>query len=1838
MAYNIGTIEGLLVLRDRFSSELNRAASQLEDTATRMNKVGRQMSDVGSRLTQTLSLPLIALGGFAVKSASDFESSFAGVRKTVDATEKELQGLAQGFRDLAKTIPINVNELNKVGEAAGQLGIHKDDILEFSRVMADLGNTTNLTADEAATAVAQFQNIFGAAGKEVDRFGSTLVALGNAGASTEKDILSMGVRIAGAGNQIGLSQGQVLAYASALSSLGIEAEAGGSAISRVMVNIALAVSRGGTELTNFAAVAGQTSAQFKQQFQTDAAGAVNAFIAGLGRMKSSGQDVLGTLDQMGISEIRMRDALLRLAGSGDLLTKSLALQAKAWKDNSALTEEAKKRYETFESQLKLTWGRIRDVGITIGTSLMPVLRDLVSILEPLINKLAKLAEWFATLPKGVRATILVMAGLAATIGPVLLVTGQLLQSWAALVVAAPRLAAAVHLAAGPWGAFTLAVTAATLAITTWLDRWKTAMDEATALSVKLGNLEGAAHRFNQVIKESGGRVTKSIVVQAREDAQQLADQLNKATARVDELKKKLAAPGVGGGPGISGDQAFIVQGQLRAAEEEVAKITSAYERQKAALRGITTVYEDITTEAGTLTQQNAGLVQITAELSKHEKELGDDLAAVREELVGSIAQNNKIIAALGRMGRAEQTEVEKRLDGIRRSHELHVAYLQDVDRFGKAAADALKPLREADYDAAQAADRAEQAFTSLVEVVKETGKLAAKGFSDFLQKGVQAGIEKMEEDARKTLRRMDILRDLEEEAEFEIRVSAVDAATPRLREIEEQYLALVRSIGEGSVAAGEAVLGNLQSVIDEVKARLGSISDSRALTQIRGAGKSSLTVFREEQAELERLRSVARARNLDMEEDFHAAIQSNTREFWGEQLGAWQSALGFLADRFGGFFGQLADLAAGLQQARQFGQSVQSAASGLGSSASFAASLGGIATVVAIFAVVYDFVDKMIKKAKSVQYSNSTEFNLVGGEIGVTALERNSYELIHAIEDVVREFGAALGGTITDLDKIGIAIRNDGKYVAAFVNEVMIGHFDDVDSAIRAAVLSAFRDGGQIKGISDLVRQALEEDSYSLVDVESSFKFFDQLRQISDLAKSQGQLSLESVLRGLEELWHTLTKMGQATPAVVAGFNDLTEEIVLAWQNWQDSITGRERTPAELLFDKQREGQLFNARLQLYKAELAMKAADIKAQLELLKARGRLLAGGGHGQGTSGGAGGGLLNVYANEVAGQTAYVSDKAKLARAEMEIQAAQLGVQEEIVDAQADLFNQTIANLELQLKAIDGIINALPDLIDIGSIRLPRGGGRGGGAGGGRDQVRDFIRDRSLELELSALGEYARRLREIGIQYEEQLKQAGRDVALRAKLLALKEEELALLAKEQRQSTVARFREFLGLVTPFESVRQTAEDLIKQIKDSPFGDERKARMIGRVLAKLELQLDRLAQEMALGLLGELSADLEKFGADEKLLLQVRQQMAVIEHTLKMAHYKAEIAILRAEGRLSAEVLATLDAAFKFLEGIDPRRFLDPAGGGVTPAPPRPGQTAQDLYRQRLEEERRAAEDRRRQAVDLLKRYRDQAIDPFHRALRDLNEDFRLIRLQLGDTAEVMKLYADALKRLEDQYLDGLRELYEELRGGGPASGATVQQQYDTQYARWLELAAAVRGGDLSQAEAYRESAQRLIELLGQMYGTSTGGFAEIRDQILRDLEEILGIGRRVQGAGGGAGAGGGIVQLPSSPLQLPMPISPISAAASSTALANPLRSVASAIYDGSDATVEATEDVGNRIGYHGVRQEKLLGKVGDALERLIKIVKTDNRSAVDRLGYGPSRQPQRAGRGAFNGERDE
>lgn len=324
----------------------------------------------------------------SIHVGSEFESAFAGVKKTVNATSAELAQMRADLRQMAKEeIPMTAAELSAIAESGGQLGIHNENIIDFTATMANMDVATNLTSDESATEFAQFANIVDMPQDKFDELGSTVVELGNNMATTEADIMSMGMRIAAAGNQVHLSEADIMAYSAALSSVGIEAEAGGTAFSKMLAKLQMAVETG-EDLKDYAKVAGMTGSEFKQVFAEDATTAINAFLAGLGDTEKNGKSAIAVLDDMGLTEVRLRDTLLRASNASGMFESALEMASNAWEENTALTKEAEQRYKTLESQTQMTTNKIADLGISVYDDLRPGLTEGISLANEFIDSMA----------------------------------------------------------------------------------------------------------------------------------------------------------------------------------------------------------------------------------------------------------------------------------------------------------------------------------------------------------------------------------------------------------------------------------------------------------------------------------------------------------------------------------------------------------------------------------------------------------------------------------------------------------------------------------------------------------------------------------------------------------------------------------------------------------------------------------------------------------------------------------------------------------------------------------------------------------------------------------------------------------------------------------------------------------------------------------------------------------------------------------------------------------------------------------------------------------------------------------------------------------------------------------------------------------------------------------------------------------------------------------------------------------------------------------------------------------------------------------------------------------
>lgn len=414
---DIATLTAKLALdAKQFNAGINTATQKIgsitKDNA--WSTIGSTVNSVAKGAT-IAGGAIVGAAGLATKSAINFEDAFAGVQKTVNYTgydaEAFFQSLSDGILEMSRRMPTAATEIAGVMEAAGQLGIQNDTLLDFTETMIGLGSATNVTAQDAAVSLAQFANVTQMSQKDFGRLGSAIVNLGNNMATDERQIINFGTELAVLGQMTGMSEADIMGLGAAMASMGLEAAASGTATQRLAQDMVGAVysmddsyqgfqyttdmtfdkfiegwDEAGTSLDLFSYVSGMSAEQFSKAWKDDATSAFMAFIKGLGSQEVS--DQLTIFDRLDIKQMREIDMLQRLAGNYGLVATALALSNSGWNEDIALQTEVAKRNETTASQLQMVKNQIEEISIEAGQALLPVVRQLLEQARPLLDKVS----------------------------------------------------------------------------------------------------------------------------------------------------------------------------------------------------------------------------------------------------------------------------------------------------------------------------------------------------------------------------------------------------------------------------------------------------------------------------------------------------------------------------------------------------------------------------------------------------------------------------------------------------------------------------------------------------------------------------------------------------------------------------------------------------------------------------------------------------------------------------------------------------------------------------------------------------------------------------------------------------------------------------------------------------------------------------------------------------------------------------------------------------------------------------------------------------------------------------------------------------------------------------------------------------------------------------------------------------------------------------------------------------------------------------------------------------------------------------------------------------------
>ena len=595
------------------AGESKRLDSEIDELKTSQEEAAKATQEMDANLTKavtTLQSMMVALGvtvllkqfydglKASAEAAIAFESAMAGVDKTTDLTKAELQAMGDEFQRMSTIIPVAANELAGIAETAGQLGIAKANITDFTDVMAKLSTATTMTAQEGATMLAQFANITQMDPAHYQRLASAVVDLGNKHATTEQKILDMSKGMAASANLAGMSEPDILGLSAAISSLGIEAQAGSSSASRLITQLDKAV-KTGNGLQDFGRIAGMTGRDFAKAWGEDAAGALALFITGLNDTERHGKSATVILEELGITEIRMQRMMLSLANSGDLMNRAIETSNTAWRENTALQEEADKRYGTTESKITMARNAFENLKTTLGEHLTPIIGG---VAEAFTNVVTEINAWMDKNPGLTRAIL--------TMGTILVIGMGAIAAYTA-VVKLGTAAMALFTAAIPGVGWVIAAIGALAVVGGAFVLLKSHIDNNRESFEKLDE------KFDELMQTIAGH---NETLELIEEYKQLRSEIDSGTLSSEELASKQER--------LAEVKNMLVQrsgGLITATDNE----TEAFDRQVGSLETLVAMQREEARAAAytNLTKQSRAYTDAI----KQEQEASVNLAAAKEK-------------------------------------------------------------------------------------------------------------------------------------------------------------------------------------------------------------------------------------------------------------------------------------------------------------------------------------------------------------------------------------------------------------------------------------------------------------------------------------------------------------------------------------------------------------------------------------------------------------------------------------------------------------------------------------------------------------------------------------------------------------------------------------------------------------------------------------------------------------------------------------------------------------------------------------------------------------------------------------------------------------------------------------------------------------------------------------------------------------------------------------------------------------------------------------------------------------------------------------------------------
>lgn len=321
-----------------------------------------------------------------IKQAMQFESSMADVKKAVDFdTPEQFAQMQQDILKMGRTLPMAHKDLAALIAAGGTAGIARKDLAKFTEDAAKMAVAFDkLSADDAGTMMANWRTAFKMSQDEVRALSDQINYLSNVTATDTTSLADIVTKVGALGDVAGVSASSVLAIGTTMGSVGVKSDVAATGIKNFMLSLVAGEAATKSQREAFEKL-GLDSKKVSKDMQKDSEKTIIRVLEGVSKLNKADQAT--TLQQLfGKESI---GAIAPLLTNLDELKKNLNAVSDSTKYAGSVNKEFEARAATTANTLQLTKNRVAEVGIKIGSVLLPHINSLLEKLNPLIDRFSE---------------------------------------------------------------------------------------------------------------------------------------------------------------------------------------------------------------------------------------------------------------------------------------------------------------------------------------------------------------------------------------------------------------------------------------------------------------------------------------------------------------------------------------------------------------------------------------------------------------------------------------------------------------------------------------------------------------------------------------------------------------------------------------------------------------------------------------------------------------------------------------------------------------------------------------------------------------------------------------------------------------------------------------------------------------------------------------------------------------------------------------------------------------------------------------------------------------------------------------------------------------------------------------------------------------------------------------------------------------------------------------------------------------------------------------------------------------------------------------------------------